>query len=93
MVINSHANFPEKLSKALTARPQKTVKVKLDPQANFPTRKNGREAFLGQISAPCQEIDVSFHKLIQNGNFVSEFLSSVTTTLKHRFQSHVTLKF
>ena len=39
IVLYSHTNFQEKLSYALTARPQnrsENPKLKLDPQANFP---------------------------------------------------------
>ena len=64
-----------------------------------------REAFLGRISAPpeatdgwhcwqnsicCQEIDISCHKLCQNGDFVSKYPSSVAAILKLRFRDYVT---
>ena len=42
------------------------------------------------VSAPCQEIDISRHKLSQNDNFVSKYPSSVTAILKPRFRDHVT---
>ena len=34
---------------------------------------------------PCQEIDVSCHKLSQNGDFVSKYPSSAAAILKLRF--------
>ena len=39
---------------------------------------------------PCQEIDISRHKLNQNDNFVSKYPSSVATILKTCFRDHVT---
>ena len=39
---------------------------------------------------PCQEIDISFHKLSQNGDFVNKFPSSAAAILKLRFRDHVT---
>ena len=39
---------------------------------------------------PCQEIDISRHKLSQNDNFVSKYQSSVAAILKPHFQDHVT---
>ena len=39
---------------------------------------------------PCQEIDISRHKLNQNDNFVSKYPSSVAAILKPRFRDHVT---
>ena len=39
---------------------------------------------------PCQEIDISCHKLNQNGDFVSKYPSSVAAILKLRFRDHVT---
>ena len=38
----------------------------------------------------CQEIDISCHKLSQNGDFVSKYPSSAAAILKLRFQDHVT---
>ena len=38
---------------------------------------------------PCQEIDISFHKLSQNDNFVSKYPSSVAAILKLCFQDHM----
>ena len=35
---------------------------------------------------PCQEIDISCHKLSQNDDFVSKCLSSVAAILKPRFR-------
>ena len=42
---------------------------------------------------PYQEIDMSCHKLSQNDNFGSKYLSSVAATFKHRFREHVTTIF
>ena len=39
---------------------------------------------------PCQEIDISCHKLSQNGDFVSKYPSSVAAILKPSFRDHVT---
>ena len=39
---------------------------------------------------PCQEIDISCHKLSQNGDFVSKYPSSAAAILKLRFRDHVT---
>ena len=39
---------------------------------------------------PCQEIDISCHKLSQNGDFVSKYPSSVAAILKLRFRDHMT---
>ena len=39
---------------------------------------------------PCQEIDISCHKLSQNGDFVSKYPSSAAAILKLRFRNHVT---
>ena len=39
---------------------------------------------------PCQEIDISCHKLSQNDNFVSKYRSLVAAILKPRFRDHVT---
>ena len=35
---------------------------------------------------PCKETDISFHKLCQNGHFVSSLSSSVAAILKRRFR-------
>ena len=40
--------------------------------------------------SPCQEIDISCHKLCQNGDFVSKYPSSVAAIVKLRFRDHVT---
>ena len=37
---------------------------------------------------PCQEIDISCHKLSQNGDFVSKYPSSVAAILKPSFRDH-----
>ena len=42
---------------------------------------------------PCQEIDISCHKLSQNDHFVIKYPSSVAAILKLRFQDHVTPNF
>ena len=39
---------------------------------------------------PCQEIDISCHKLGQNDDFVSKYPSSAAAILKLRFRDHVT---
>ena len=39
---------------------------------------------------PCQEIDISRHKLSQNDNFVSKYLCSVAAILKPRFRDRMT---
>ena len=39
---------------------------------------------------PCQEIDISRHKLSQNDNFVSKYPSSAADILKLRLRDHVT---
>ena len=39
---------------------------------------------------PCQEIDISCHKLSQNGDFVSKYPNLVAAILKLRFRDHVT---
>ena len=39
---------------------------------------------------PCQEINISCHKLSQNDDFVSKYPSSVAVILKPRFRDHVT---
>ena len=42
---------------------------------------------------PCQEIDISCHKLSQNGDFVSKYPSSVAAILKPSFRDHMTQIF
>ena len=42
---------------------------------------------------PCQEIDISYHKLSQNDNFVSRYPSSVATILKLLFLGTMWLRF
>ena len=42
---------------------------------------------------PCQEIDISCHKLSQNGDFVSKYPSSVAAILKPSFWDHMTQIF
>ena len=39
---------------------------------------------------PCQEIDISCHKLSHDGDFVSKYPSSAAAILKLRFRDHVT---
>ena len=39
---------------------------------------------------PCQEINISCHKLSRNGDFVSKYPSSAAAILKLRFRDHVT---
>ena len=39
---------------------------------------------------PCQEIDISRHKLSQNDNFVSNYPSLVAAVLKPHFRDHMT---
>ena len=39
---------------------------------------------------PCQEIDISCHKLGQNDDFVSKYPSLAAAILKLRFREHVT---
>ena len=42
---------------------------------------------------PCQEIGILCHKLGQNDDFVSKYLSSAAAILKLRFRDHVTPNF
>ena len=52
----------------------------------------GKTCQINNSLPPCQEIDLSFHKLSQNGHFESKFLSSVDHH-ETPFSAYVILKF